>query len=172
MLTFLALESTEIRCAKSTNFPQFLSDGSITWYEPLPVQTVPDVQNPVVHMPNSIQLLKGTINASLSWNFSLSSDVSFVRVKVAFKGVTIGTAVPGQSGLLSGFGKFDFLWIPSQKATLIILNVTTAENGAYSCEVQADKGLDNFIWRSEIEVNVVGKFGKYIYYSFPSKLQL
>ena len=134
-----------------------LSDGgSITWYEPLPLETIVDEN---VYHTNSTQFLEGSNHSTLSWNFSLTSDLSFGSLKLKLNGVSIAGALwSGQHGVLDGFKKrFDISWIPIQRVTLVIFNVTTNEDGIYACEVSTTEGLVSKVWKSKIEVDVVGK---------------
>jgi len=133
-----------------------LSDGgSITWYEPLPVETIVDVN---VYHTNSTQFLEGKINATLSWNFSLTADLSFNTLNLKLNDVTIAGALSsGQHGVLDGFKeRFDISWIPNQRVTLIF-NVSTNEDGTYACEVSTTERFVTKVWKSKIQVNVVGK---------------
>ncbi|XP_068733594.1 immunoglobulin superfamily member 10-like [Montipora capricornis] len=132
------------------------SDGSsITWYEPPPIQTVSDT-DVVDHLGNSTQLLEGSINASLSWNFSLSSDLSFSALTVSLGGTIIAGVVSSGPAVQAGFGnKFDIRWIPFQRVTLIIFNVTTEVNGTFSCTITATKGFGVVNFGSNIQVHVV-----------------
>ncbi|XP_068686471.1 uncharacterized protein [Montipora foliosa] len=134
------------------------SDGSsITWYEPPPIQNLLDtLSDPVGHLANSTQLLEGSINASLSWNFSLSSDLSFSSLTVSLGGTVIAGVALSGPGVQAGFkDKFDIRWIPFQRVTLIIFNVTTEVNGTFSCTVAAAKGFGTVNFGSNIQVHVV-----------------
>ena len=112
-----------------------ISDGaSVTWYEPLPVETISDHN---VDHSNRTQLREGSINASLSWNFSLLEDLSLMSLNLKFNDCPLGGVSPqGQAGIAGAYiERFQFIWIPSERATLIIYNVTTVENGTYCCGV-------------------------------------
>jgi len=133
----------------------FSDGGSITWYEPLPVETIVDVN---VYHTNSTQFLEGKINATLSWNFSLTPDLSFNTLNLKLNDVPIAGALSsGQHGVLDGFKeRFDVSWFSNQRFTLIF-NVSTNEGGSYSCEVATTEGFVGKVWKSKIQVNVVGK---------------
>jgi len=134
----------------------FSDGGSITWYEPLPVETIVDEN---VYHTNSTQFLEGSNHSTLSWNFSLTSDLSFSSLNLKLNGVSIAGALSsGQHGVLDGFTeRFDISWIPIQRVTLVIFNVTTNEDGTYACEVSTAEGFVVKVWKSKIQVNVVGK---------------
>ena len=134
----------------------FSDGGSITWYEPLPVETIVDVN---VYHTNSTQFLEGKINATLSWNFSLTADVSLNTLNLKLNDVTIAGALSsGQHGVLDGFKeRFDISWFPNQRVTLVIFSVTANEKGAYACEVSTTERFVTKVWKSKIQVNVVGK---------------
>jgi len=134
----------------------FSEGGSITWYEPLPVETIVDVN---VYHTNSTQFLEGSNHSTLSWNFSLTPDLSFNALNLKLNDVHIAGALSsGQHGVLDGFKeRFDISWFPNQRVTLVIFNVTTNENGIYVCEVSTNEGFVGKVWKSKIQVNVVGK---------------
>ena len=140
-----------------------ISDGaSVTWYEPLPVETISDHN---VDHSKSTQLREGSINASLSWNFSLSEDLSLISLNLKFNNGFIGGVSPqGQAGIAGAYiERFQFIWIPSKRATLIIYNVTMVDNGTFSCDVTVYDSVDfsSKTWTSKIQVNVVGKPSKF-----------
>ena len=104
-------------------------------------------------------LREGSINASLSWNFSLSSDVTFSSLAIFFDSNAIaGVRSNGIYGVEPGSGfeeKFVFRWISSQRATLIIFNVSSADEGLFACKVTT-LGGGSTIWLRNIQVTVVG----------------
>jgi len=55
--------------------------------------------------------------------------------------------------------RFNLSWINPVKATLIILNVSAADEGEFACKVNT-LGGGNKIWTRKIQVTVVGKHGK------------
>ncbi|XP_068733307.1 fibroblast growth factor receptor 3-like [Montipora capricornis] len=131
-----------------------LSDcASIEWKEPLPTQTItyPAVGDPEEHL-SSTSLLKGTINASLSWHFTLSSDLTFLALGLTFNDTSIG----GQSQISDNFrDKYAINWIPSERITLIIFDVTTEVNGIFGCEVFTlikQGGIVTFKSKNQVDV--------------------
>ena len=112
---------------------------------------------------NHTTLIEGT-NASLTWRFSLSSDLTFDSFTIRFNGDAIAGVRSSGQGLLSGFeDKYGISWIPSQRITLYIFHVTTAQNGTFVCEVTATKGLATPSWESNIHVDLLGKLYKCYY---------
>ena len=140
----------------------FFSDGgSLTWNEPLPIQNIPD--NAIVEHTNHTTLPQGTY-ASLTWRFSLSSDLTFDSLTIRFdKEAIAGIWSSGQGVVPSFEDKYGITWIPSQRITLGIFHVTTAQNGTFVCEVTAAKGHAIATWKSIIEVDVLGKHYKCYY---------
>jgi len=128
--------------------------GSITWYEPLPVETIVDVN---VYHTNSTQFLEGASNSTLSWKFSLTPDLSFNTLNLKLNDVPIaGAASSGPHGVLDGFKeRFDISWFPTQRVTLVIFSVTANEKGTYACEVSTTEGFVAKVWKSKLQVNVV-----------------
>ncbi|XP_068686976.1 tyrosine kinase receptor Cad96Ca-like isoform X2 [Montipora foliosa] len=130
--------------------------GNLTWIEPLPFQIVPD--SDVVEHLNSTKLIEGTINATLSWQFSLS-EFTFESLTITFDGTAIAGVQSSGQGVNSGFkDKYELNWIlGSQRVTLVIFQVTTAENGTFTCEVSAQTvgAFTATRWRSNIQVDVV-----------------
>jgi len=112
-----------------------------------------------VYHTKSTQLLEGATNATLSWNFSLTQDLTFTSLNLKFNDESIGgVRVSGQSGLIEAVTeRFNFIWIPNQKATLMIFSVTTNESGTYDCVVSTDQGFATKVWTSKVQANVVGK---------------
>ena len=110
------------------------------------------------HTANKVQALEG-LPKVLSWNFSFTSDLSFnsLTISLGIPGVA-GVRSSGQAGVESSFtDRFNFSWIPSQKFTLIIFNVTADDNGTFTCVLTLAKGFSANSWESRIQVNVVGK---------------
>ena len=140
----------------------YSSDGtSVTWFEPPPVEVISD-HNLVHYASNTTELPLASTNISLSWNFSLSSGLFFISLNLRLNGVGIGGVPPagvGQPGIISPFKqRFSLNWIPSEKVTLTIFNVTADDNGTFACELNLFKSISN-VWRSIIPVQVHGKFG-------------
>ena len=108
---------------------------------------------------NSTQLLEGATNATLSWNFSLTQGLSFTSLQLKFNDESIGGVLSGQARLIEAFTeRFNFIWIPNQKATLMIFSVTSNESGTYDCVVTTtSQQFETKVWTSKIQVDVVGK---------------
>jgi len=93
----------------------------------------------------------------------LQSVATFKLYFIEFKfndSVIGGVSPQGQPGLASAFTeRFKFIWIPSERATLIIFNVTTVENGTFSCVVTAfdSANFASKTWTNKIQVKVFGK---------------
>lgn len=124
-------------------FPE--TDGrSLTWNEPPPTQIVQAViTNPVQHF-SSRQLFEGTINATFSWHFGLRGLI-FESLFILFEGDSVALVSPSLSGIRPSYvNRFGLDWIPNQNLVkLFIFNVTTEDNGTFSCRVAADS-LDRF----------------------------
>ena len=94
----------------------------------------------------------------------MSSGFFFISLNLKLNGENIGVVPPagaGQPGIISPFGqRFSLNWIPSEKVTLTIFNVTAEDNGTFACELTLfEIGSGSNIWKSIIPVQVLGKFG-------------
>ena len=135
----------------------FLTDGNqLTWNEPLPILTVPQSDVSSVFHRSHTRLIEDTINASLSWYFNLSG-LTFNSVNLKLKPDNIAFVTNQKQEISAGFqGKYAINWIPNQRITLVIFKVTSEHNATFACEVAAvGNGLS--IWRSEVQVDVVGR---------------
>ena len=136
------------------------SDGaSLTWNKPLPTQIVQAAADPMKHL-SSRQLFEGTINATLSWHFGLT-ELIFESLLIFFEGISVARVSSSVTGIPPSYAnRFGLDWIPNQNLVkLFIFNVTTEDNGTFSCRVTADS-LDRFSkfrFRSDVQVDVVGK---------------
>ena len=131
--------------------------GSVTWFEPPPVETVTD--NTIIHT-NSTKLRKGSTNVHLNWEFSLASELNLIVVTLRFDDTSVGIILPstGAAATDAAFtSRFNVSWV-AQKATLSIFNVTTADGGLFACELNTFEGSTNKVWMRNIDVSVVGKF--------------
>ena len=136
----------------------FLTDGNqLTWNEPLPILTVQKSDASWVFHRNCTRLVEDTINASLSWNFSLSSGLTFTGVNLILKTDTIAFVNNQKPEVSKGFkDKYAINWIPNQRITLVIFKVTSEHNATFVCEV-ITTGNGVSIWKSEVQVDVVGR---------------
>ena len=134
--------------------------GSITWYEPPPFETVTDT---VIIPESNKSLIKGSVDQELSCNFSLTVDLSIITVSMKSGASTIATYLQSQQALSvtpSFMSRFNASWVPN-KLTLILLSVTSAEEGEYHCEVVTFGGSVQ-TWIRKIQVSLLGKFGQLI----------
>ena len=77
-----------------------LDGGSITWYEPPPVETTAD--DNVIRTYNT-SLVEGSTNVALNWSFSLTRDLTFGFVHLRFGGVLVATVSQNGKSDISGF---------------------------------------------------------------------
>jgi len=139
----------------------FISDATITWTLP------PPQRGPLQTSDNTIrttiqQVINGSTEAHLTWSFTLSGEI-FDRVIFQKAGnVRIGKKT--SSGIVSvePAGNFQehFGISRSDPATLIIYNVTEADEVVFACSVETDIKT----WTDEIEVQIVGKSIKRCWY--------
>lgn len=153
----------------------YSSDGTnVTWFEPPPVEVISD-HNLVHYASNTTKLPLATTNVLLSWNFSLSSNLLFISLNLKLNGENIGVVPPaggGQPGINSQFDqRFSLNWIPNEKVTLTIFNVTADDNGTFACELNLfDSASGSKIWESIIPVQVLGKFGNWLLVTMQAEL--
>lgn len=132
--------------------------GSVTWYEPRPVETISD--HNIELIADSRQLLKGSTHVQLSWNFTLTPDLNLLSVVLSINSVTVAAVnlFSGIAGVQLGFEeRFNFTWI-SQRATLTIFNVTEDDDGEFVCQLNTFQGLNNKVWKRKMKVEVEGMF--------------
>ena len=132
----------------------FNSDGgSVTCYEPPPVETTSD---PNIELTaDSRQLLEGSTHIQLRWNFSLTPDLTLLVVTVSLNSEGVATVAPssGIGQIQPGFeGRFNVTWT-SQRVALIIFNVTEDDDGEFVCQLNTLQ-----FWKRKIKVEVVGMF--------------
>ena len=132
----------------------------MTWNEPPPPLVVQAVKDPVTHF-SSRQLFEGTINATLSWHFGLT-ELIFKSLFIFFEANSVGRVSSSVTGTPPSYAnRFGLDWIPNQNLVkLFIFNVTTEDNGTFSCQVTADS-LDRFSqfqFTSNVQVDVLSKF--------------
>ena len=139
----------------------YVSDGSsITWFEPPPFQTVTD---PATISKANKSLIIGSLNEEVSCNFTLTSDLSLITVSMKLQGSSIAAYVQSQHALSvqPGFdGRFNATWVPN-RLTLILFNVTFADEGEYRCEVLTLGSSGSLqTWARIIQVSLLGKLGE------------
>jgi len=137
-----------------------ISDTAITWTLP-PPQRGPLLTSDISVRTTIQQVLNGSSEAHLTWNFTFSGE-SFDRVEFEIGNIRIG--IKRSSGVVSiaptaNFQEhFDIS--RSDPATLIIYNVTDADEAVFSCKPETDIKQ----WTDEIEVQIVGKSMKTCWY--------
>jgi len=90
----------------------------------------------------------------LKWNFTFSGEIPD-RVEFRIGGVQIGKKLSSGIASIDPTDNFQehFNISRSDPATLIIYNVTEADETVFSCMVATDSNE----WRDEIEIQIVGK---------------
>ena len=130
-----------------------ISDAAITWTLP-PPQRGPLLTSDSTVRTTIQEVRKGSSVAHLTWNFTLSGE-TLDRVIFQIGIVRIGKKT--SSGIVSidptaNFQEhFDIS--RSHPATLIIYNVTEADEAVFACSVETDLKT----WTDDIEVKIVGK---------------
>ena len=111
---------------------------------------------------NYIQLYEGSTNQPLNWSFSLELDI-LLFVTLSFDGSFIATIDPstGSFSVNQGFtSRVNVTWV-NGNVTLIILNVTSADEGVYSCQLTGTNS-----WRRNIRVATVGNLTHTLYIEY------
>ena len=130
-----------------------ISDATITWALP-PPQRGP-LQTSDTSVRTTIQqVINGFSEAHLTWNFTLSGEI-LERVTFEIGNVRIGKKTSSGTVSIDPQGNFQehFDISRSDPATLIIYNVTEADEAVFSCKVETDITE----WTDEIKVQIVGK---------------
>jgi len=91
----------------------------------------------------------------------ITVDLTLNGKKIAFVAPSSGDAGP----VLGLEGRFNATWI-SQRATLIIFNVTEDDDGEFGCELNTFQGGTNKIWKRKMKVEVVGMLGSVVLFIF------
>ena len=135
----------------------------MTWLEPPPSETITHHLN-ITEANKS--LVKGSLNAELSCNFSLSADLSIITVSIHFGGTSVANFAESQQAqsVSPGFeGRFNVTWVPN-KLTLIFFNVTSEDEGEFRCDVLTllSPGAVIQTWKRRIQVSLLGKFGQLV----------
>ena len=102
-------------------------------------------------------MLQGSLNEELSCNFSLTPDLNITTVLMKFRGNPVVTFVPNLLLRVEPVfaTRFNAVWVPNE-LTLILFNVTDAEEGEYCCEV-VTSGRSARSWIRKIQLWVLGK---------------
>ena len=128
-----------------------ISDATITWTLP-PPQRGPLQESDASVRTTIQQVIKGSSEAHLTWNFALSETLDRVRFNIG--SVRIGQK--SSSGIVSIDPVFNFQErfdiSRSDPATLIIYNATEADEAVFTCIVETTRE-----WQDKIEVRIVGK---------------
>ena len=110
---------------------------------------------------NNTSLYIGSRNKTLNWRFNLAQDS--ISVLLQLDGVSVATIAPAAPlvRVTQHFtSRVDVTWV-SGHITLIIFNVTTADEGVYSCQLTAVSGN---AWKRNIKVAVVGNYKVIVLY--------
>ena len=103
---------------------------------------------------NSIQLHEGSNDKALNWRFTLEQGFNLVLVTLQFDGS--GVATVSSSGVVNlnpvFTSRFNVSWV-SGHVTLVIFNVSTSDEGVFSCLLTDGSGNQ---WKRNIQVAVVG----------------
>ena len=135
----------------------YLADSAIRWTKPLPQYTPLD-RAPENVRTTKIKLLNGSAEQRLIWDYSLSGetlDKVFweIRRKEDSSGTRIGIKRPSGFVSISNFLEH-FNISSSDPATLIIYDVTEADEALFSCKVENSNGD---VWTDIIQVEIVGE---------------
>ena len=109
-----------------------------------------------------IQLYEGSTNQPLNWSFSLELE-TLLLVTLSFDSSAIATIDPLTGGVaVAQASRVNVTWV-NGNVTLIILNVTSADEGVYSCELT---GSYTNSWRRKIQVDTVGNLIHALYIEY------
>ena len=104
-----------------------------------------------------IQLYEGSTNQPLNWSFSLELE-TLLLVTLSFDSSAIATIDPLTGGVaVAQASRVNVTWV-NGNVTLIILNVTSADEGVYSCQLTGSNS-----WRRNIRVAIVGNLIHILY---------
>ena len=130
-----------------------VSDATITWTLP-PPQRGPLQAGDTSVRTTIQQVINGSSEAHLTWNFTVSGE-TLDRVRFNIGSVRIGrkssSGIVSIDSVLNFQEHFDIS--RSDPATLIIYNVTEADEAVFSCIVETTARE----WTDKIEVRIVGK---------------
>ena len=114
----------------------------------------------MVHTNNTL-LYIGTRNKRLDWTFNLAQDPIAVLLRLDDASVaTIAPSAPLVTVTQPFTSRVNVTWV-SGHITLIIFNVTTADEGVISCGLTAVSGN---AWKRNIKVAVVGNYKVIVLY--------
>ena len=103
---------------------------------------------------NSIQLHEGSTDKVLNWRFTLEQGFNLVLVTLQFG--SSGVATVSSSGVVNPnpvfTSRFNVSWV-SGHVTLVIFNVSTSDEGVFTCLLTDVSGNQ---WKRNIQVAVVG----------------
>ena len=107
-----------------------------------------------------IQLYEGSTNQPLDWSFSLELE-TLLLVTLSFDSSAIATIDPLTGGVaVAQASRVNVTWV-NGNVTLIILNVTSADEGVYSCQLTGTNS-----WRRNIRVATVGNLTHTLYIEY------
>ena len=107
-----------------------------------------------------IQLYEGSTNQPLNWSFSLELE-TLLLVTLSFDSSAIATIDPLTGGVaVAQASRVNVTWV-NGNVTLIILNVTSADEGVYSCQLTGTNS-----WRRNIRVATVGNLIHTLYIQY------
>ena len=108
-----------------------------------------------------IQLYEGSTNQPLNWSFSLELE-TLLLVTLSFDSSAIATIDPLTGGVaVAQASRVNVTWV-NGNVTLIILNVTSADEGVYSCELTGSTNS----WRRKIHVATLGNLIHTLYIEY------
>ena len=104
---------------------------------------------------NNIQLYTGSINKPLNWTFSLPRVPGSISLQLgSSKVAAIVPSTPSVAVTQAFTSRVSVTWVTGQ-VTLIIFNVTAADEGVFSCQVTDASAI---VWQRNIKVTVVGNY--------------
>lgn len=107
-----------------------------------------------------IQLYEGSTNQPLNWSFSLELE-TLLLVTLSFDSSAIATIDPLTGGVaVAQASRVNVTWV-NGNVTLIILNVTSADEGVYNCQLTGTNS-----WRRNIRVATVGNLIHTLYIAY------
>ena len=110
---------------------------------------------------NNTSLYIGSRNKRLNWRFNLAQDPISVLLQLDGTSVaTIAPAAPLVTVTQPFTSRVDVTWV-SGHVTLIIFNVTAADEGVFSCVLTTVSGN---AWKRNIKVAVVGNYKVIVLY--------